>query len=109
MGISLKFGKLIKQEQGTEDNADKYKATYYQGYISEFTPSATAEDSVELSLSFAINGIGQDGYATLTENQAEVVQYTFKDTVKSNCTFRIIRELRCFLFILRRMENEIKN
>ncbi|NTR72527.1 phage major tail protein, TP901-1 family, partial [Enterococcus faecium] len=40
-------------------------------------------DNVELSLSFAVNGVGQDGYATLTEDQAAVVQYTFKDTVKA--------------------------
>ena len=83
MGISLKFGKLIKQNREKDDNANKYKATYYQAYVSEFTPSAAAEDNVELSLSFAVNGIGQDGYATLTEDQAAVVQYTFKDTVKA--------------------------
>ncbi|EGP5640375.1 phage major tail protein, TP901-1 family [Enterococcus faecium] len=82
-GDIIEIWEINKAEQGTDDNANKYKATCYQGYVSEFTPSATAEDSVELSLSFAINGIGQDGYATLTESQAEVVQYTFKDTVKA--------------------------
>ncbi|TNX43411.1 phage major tail protein, TP901-1 family, partial [Enterococcus faecium] len=77
---------INKAEQGTDDNANKYKATYYQAYVSEFTPSAAAEDNVELSLSFAVNGVGQDGYATLTEDQADVVQYAFKDTVKATST-----------------------
>ena len=44
------------------------------------TPSAAAEDNVELSLSFAVNGVGQDGYATLTEDQADVVHYASSST-----------------------------
>lgn len=85
-GDIIEIWEINKAEQGTDDNAKKYKATYYQAYVSEFTPSAAAEDNVELSLSFAVNGIGQDGYATLTEDQAAVVQYTFKDTVKATST-----------------------
>ena len=68
-------------ENGIGEDANKYKATYYQAYVSEFTPNATAEDNVELSLAFAVNGVGQEGYATLSEDQAKVIQYTFKDTV----------------------------
>ena len=85
-GDIIEIWEINKAEQGTDDNANKYKATYYQAYVSEFTPSAAAEDNVELSLSFAVNGVGQDGYATLTEDQAAVVQYTFKDTVKATST-----------------------
>jgi TP901-1 family phage major tail protein len=81
-GEVIEIWEINKAEKGTGEESGKYKATYYQGYVSEFTPSAGAEDSVELSLSFAINGVGQDGFATLTDDQAEVVQYAFKDTVK---------------------------
>ncbi|HHJ5109178.1 TPA: phage major tail protein, TP901-1 family [Enterococcus faecium] len=83
-GDIIEIWEINKAEKGTGDNADKYKATYLQAYVSEFTPSATAGDNVELSLSFAVNGVGQDGYATLTEDQADVVQYAFKDTVQVN-------------------------
>ncbi|EGO9936992.1 phage major tail protein, TP901-1 family [Enterococcus faecium] len=85
-GDIIEIWEINKAEQGTDDDANKYKATYYQAYVSEFTPSAAAEDNVELSLSFAVNGVGQDGYATLTEDQADVVQYAFKDTVKATST-----------------------
>ncbi len=37
---------------------------------------------LELSLEFGVFGKPQKGYATLTDEQADVVQYVFKDTVK---------------------------
>lgn len=85
-GEVIEIWEINKAELGVDENKDKYKATYYQGYVSEFTPSANAEDNVELSLSFVINGIGQEGYASLTDKQAEVVQYTFTDTVANTTT-----------------------
>ncbi|EOL41624.1 TP901-1 family phage major tail protein [Enterococcus phoeniculicola] len=85
-GEVIEIWEINKAELGVDENKDKYKATYYQGYVSEFTPSANAEDNVELSLSFVINGIGQEGYASLTDKQAEVVQYTFTDTVANATT-----------------------
>lgn len=81
-GEIIEIWEINKAEKGTGENANKFKATYYQGYVSEYSPTATAEDKVELSLSFAINGVGQDGFATLTKEQAEVVQYVFEDTNK---------------------------
>lgn len=36
MTILLKFGEINKAEKGAGDNADKYKATYYQGYVTSF-------------------------------------------------------------------------
>ena len=69
-GELIEIWEINRVEKGTGENADKYKATYYQAYIGE------------LSMAFAVNGVGQDGYATLTAEQEEVVQYTFKDTVK---------------------------
>ena len=41
---------------------------------------------MELSLAFAINGVGQDGFATLTADQEEVLQYVFEDTKKQATT-----------------------
>lgn len=81
-GDLLEIWEINKAEKGTGDNADKYAATYYQGFITEFSQTANTEDAVELSLEFAINGIGQEGFATLTDDQAEVVQYNFKDTTQ---------------------------
>jgi len=64
----------------TTELTGKYAATYYQGYITEYSKSAGTEDSVEVSFTFVPNGHGVDGQATLTEEQAAVVQYVFKDT-----------------------------
>ena len=60
----------------------KFKATYYQGKVTEWTKNPTAEDALEINLTFAVEGEGQDGYATLTAAQASVVQYVFADTIK---------------------------
>ena len=62
-------------------NGSQYPATYFQGYLTEWGESAGAEDSIEISLSMAINGSGIEGAATLTEDQVTVVQYQFADTV----------------------------
>ena len=78
-GDIVEIWEVDKAEKGTGDNVDKYKATYYQGYVSKYSETANSEDRIELELEFAINGIGQKGYVTLTEEQAKVVQYKFKD------------------------------
>lgn len=81
-GEIVEIWEINKIEKGTGENKEKYKATYYQGCVSEFTPTAKAEESVELELAFAINGVGQDGYASLTKEQLDVIQYAFSDTLK---------------------------
>ena len=60
----------------------KYKATYYQGKVTEWSKNPTSEDALEISITFAIEGEGQDGEATLSAGQHEVVQYAFEDTLK---------------------------
>lgn len=67
-------------DKAEKNEANKYKAAYYQGYVTKFSTNPNSEDSVELELEFSINGEGQNGYATLTDEQAKVVQYVFKDT-----------------------------
>lgn len=66
------------EEKGTGDN--KFKGTYYQGYLTEFTLSSSAEEHAEYSTTFAINGNGAKGECTVTADQQEVAQYVFKDT-----------------------------
>lgn len=78
----IEIWEINRAEKGTGEDAEKYKATYYQGYVTSFGKNPNAEDSVELSLEFGINGKGAKGYATLSAEQEEVVQYVFKDTVK---------------------------
>ena len=58
---------------------NRFPATYYQGYITEWSETAGAEDNVELSISIAINGSGVRDIATLTPEQSEVVTYNFAD------------------------------
>jgi len=67
-------------EEGLETNAGKYKCKYYQGYMTELEKEANAEDMVEISATFGINGVGKDGYATVTAEQLAQADYVFTDT-----------------------------
>lgn len=70
-------------EEGTSDNVDKFKAKYFQGYLTEMEITSNAEDFVEISLTFGINGNGADGYATVSDEQQEIASYVFADTQKT--------------------------
>lgn len=63
-----------------KDQEGKYGATYFRGKVSKFSKKPAAEGLTEVSLTFKIDGEGQDGRATLTAEQEEVVQYQFEDT-----------------------------
>lgn len=66
------------------ETGSKFKATYFQGYVSEFEETSNAEDYVECSLTFAINGSGAEGEATVSAEQQEMIEtYGFKDTSKT--------------------------
>lgn len=67
------------EESGTGDN--KFKGMYFQGYLTEFEKTSNAEDSVELSLTFGVNGAGVRGDVTVTKQQQEMASYVFKDAV----------------------------
>ena len=83
---AVKEGSIVEvwevnlDEKGTDTNADKYKATYYQGYITEVELSSPSDDFAELSITYGANGSGADGYATLSKEQQEIAEYAFKDT-----------------------------
>lgn len=66
------------EEPGTGNN--KFAAIYYQGYLTSFEKSSNAEDFVECSLDFGINGTGARGEATVTASQQEAAAYVFADT-----------------------------
>lgn len=70
-------------EEPAEGGDNKFKGTYYQGYLTEFEKSSSAEDFVECSCTFAINGKGADGDVTVTTEQQAVADYVFKDTQKT--------------------------
>ena len=64
---------------GTKEGT--YKGKYYQGYLTEFEMSSNAEDFVECSLTFSINGAGKEGDVTVSADQQAVASYVFTDTV----------------------------
>lgn len=66
------------------ETENKFAATYYQGYVTEFEISSSAEDHVECSLSFGVNGTGVEGEATVSDLQQEMIaSYGFADTNKT--------------------------
>lgn len=68
-------------EEPAAEGADKFKGAYYQGYLTEFEKTSNAEDFVECSLTFAIEGTGKSGDVTVTAAQQEIASYVFTDTV----------------------------
>ena len=70
------------EEAGTGQN--KYKGRYFQGYLTELEKTSNAEDMVEISLTFGINGTGATGDVTVTDAQVEEAEYAFTDTPKGS-------------------------
>ncbi len=66
-----------------ESGENKFKGMYFQGYLTEFEKTSSAEDYVECSLTFGINGSGKKGDVTVTVEQQEIAEYVFTDTQKS--------------------------
>lgn len=65
-------------DESTGDNT--YKGRYFQGYLTEFTLTSSAEEHAEYECTFSINGNGATGDVTVTTEQQEVAGYIFKDT-----------------------------
>lgn len=61
---------------------NKYDARYFQGYITEMEKTSNAEEYVEISLTFGINGNGVTGQATVTDAEIEAASYVFADTTQ---------------------------
>lgn len=85
---AMKENKLIEiweanLDEPVEGNENKFKGTYYQGYLTEFEKTSSAEDFVECSTTFGINGSGADGEVTVSSAQQEAANYVFVDTKKT--------------------------
>lgn len=65
------------------EGTNKFKGKYFQGFLTECERSSNAEDNVEVSLTFAVNGTGVDGEVTVTTEQQEAAAYVFADTQKT--------------------------
>ena len=70
-------------DEPADAGANKFKGTYFQGYLTEISRSSSAEDFVEVSLTFGINGNGAKGDVTVSAEQQEMAAYVFKDTTKT--------------------------
>lgn len=70
-------------EEPAAEGENKFKGMYFQGYLTEVTRSSNAEDHVEVSLTFAINGSGKRGDVTVSAEQQAVAEYVFTDTAKT--------------------------
>lgn len=72
------------EEQGSGSDVGKYKAKYYQGYVTELTITANAEDATEVEITYGANGNGADGYATVSDEQYDIATYAYSDVKKSS-------------------------
>ena len=67
-------------EEPADTGEDNFKGMYFQGYLTEIEYSSNAEDMVEVSLTFGINGVGARGDVTVDAAQQEIANYVFTDT-----------------------------
>lgn len=68
--------------RGEKDASGKYKAKYYQGYLTEWKLSSSSGETAEYSITYGANGKGADGFATLSAEQEAAANYAFADTTK---------------------------
>lgn len=67
-------------EEPIANQANKFKGTYFQGYITSYEKSSNAEDMVEIQMTIGVNGKGADGNVTVSAEQQDDASYTFVDT-----------------------------
>ena len=70
----------LEEPTSTGVNPTTFKGRYFQGYLTEFEKTSNAEDFVECSLTFGVNGNGVTGNVTVTAAQQAIAAYVFKDT-----------------------------
>ncbi len=68
---------------GETENEGKFASKYFRGQVAEFGITSSSEDHAEASLTFSLNGTGEDGYATVSDEQLELASYVFRDTQKT--------------------------
>ncbi|WP_294731084.1 phage major tail protein, TP901-1 family [uncultured Faecalibaculum sp.] len=82
-GEVMEIWEVNTAEKGTGENADKYPADYYRGYLTNYEKSSNSEDFAELSLDIGVFGNPQSGYVTLSREQEEAALYAFADVAKA--------------------------
>lgn len=65
------------------EGENKFKGMYFQGYLTELEITSSAEDFVECSLTFGVNGSGKRGNVEVSADQQEMADYVFSDTQKT--------------------------
>jgi TP901-1 family phage major tail protein len=70
-------------EEPADEGENKFVGMYFQGYLTEFEKTSSAEDFVECSLTFGINGSGVRGNVTVSAEQQEMANYVFVDSTKT--------------------------
>lgn len=70
-------------DEPAADGENKFAGMYFQGYLTEVEYSSNAEDFVEVSLTFAVNGSGVRGDVTVSAEQQAMADYVFTDTAKT--------------------------
>ena len=80
--IEIWEANLAEPATGAE-GAGKFAGMYFQGYLTEIEKTSNAEDNVEISLTFGVNGDGKRGQVTVDASQQEQADYVFTDTQKT--------------------------
>lgn len=70
-------------DEPVDGQDNKFAGKYFQGYLTELEYSSNAEDMVEVSLTFGVNGKGADGNVTVSIEQQAAADYVFVDTPKT--------------------------
>lgn len=64
---------------GEKNEQGQFPAKYMQGKLESWELPANVEDLAEVSTTLKIDGIPQDGYATVSKEQEKAILYTFRD------------------------------
>lgn len=67
-------------EEPVTGQTNKFKGTYFQGYITSYEKTSNAEDMVEIQMTIGVNGKGADGNVTVSASQQDDASYVFTDT-----------------------------
>ncbi len=74
----------VSVDEDLKNDEGKYPAVYAQGYLDSWEPSSPTEDEASISSNFIVELEPQFGFATLTAEQENAVQYAFRDTIEED-------------------------